>query len=78
MTYPDGSTDEVSTFVVVDEKPATEQPDNTLGKIFKVITGLGVIAGVFGGIIHVLNNAPGFEHLKHAVIEALKAIGIRL
>lgn len=78
VTYPDGSTDEVSTFVVVDEKPATEQPDNTLGKIFKVITGLGVIAAVFGGIIHVLNNAPGFEHLKHAVIEALKAIGIRL
>lgn len=78
VNYPDGSTDEVSTFVVVDEKPATEQPDNTLGKIFKVITGLGVIAAVFGGIIHLLNNDPGFAQLKHNVMEMLKGIGIRL
>ncbi|WP_455005933.1 Rib/alpha-like domain-containing protein [Corynebacterium propinquum] len=78
VTYPDGSTDEVTTFIVVDDQPATEQSDNTLGKIFKVITGLGVMAAVFGGIIHLLNNDPGFAQLKHNVMEMLKGIGIRL
>lgn len=78
VTYPDGSTDEVTTFIVVDDQPATEQSDDTLGKIFKVITGLGVMAAVFGGIIHLLNNDPGFAQLKHNVMEMLKGIGIRL